>query len=467
MRNVTRSLLALTLAAASVCTAASYKPEWASLDRRPTPSWWTEAKFGIFIHWGPYAVPAYAPVLPNGRFSWDGYAEWYQGKMRAKKKPFLAHHQTYYGGAPYANFAAAFTARFYKPDEWADLFKRAGAKYVVLTSKHHDGYALWPSAQTPYFNSVALGSGRDLAGEFCRAMRAAGLKRGFYFSMLEYANALYPGGRDSTRSPGSYSIGDWNRFVNIPQLKDLVNRYEADIIWPDGEWHHKDTDWLSTEFLAWLYNESSMKDTVVANDRWGIKCRGKNGGHYTTEYGIFAGRTDADAEDTHPWEECRGIGKSFGYNRYERDGDYMSREQCIEVLVSTVAGGGNLLLNIGPTADGRIPPIMEDRLLAIGRWLDVNGEAIYASKRYLSPAADAKKRIYFTRKGDTVYMIVFGKMPASVEIPKIGAVKSVSMLGYSGKIAWTAKDGALTVEAPRFAPGEIPCEHAVAFKIER
>lgn len=457
-----KKLSMLLLVLSSSVAAAAYEPTWESINSRPVPQWWRDAKFGIFIHWGPYAVPAYAPLkTEDGKFSSVSYSEWYQGRMLGGNKQFIEHHSKFYRSAPYANFAAEFKAENYDPAAWAALFKKAGAKYAVLTSKHHDGYALWPSKESPYYNSVAVGSGRDLAGEYIAAMKAAGLKAGFYYSLMEYANPIYKAAESNN------TLNAWSRAVNFPQMKELVEKYKADIIWPDGEWHHKDTDWLSTEFLAWLYNESSMKDTVVANDRWGIKCRGKNGGHYTTEYGIFAGRTDADAEDTHPWEECRGIGKSFGYNRYERDGDYMSREQCIEVLVSTVAGGGNLLLNIGPTADGRIPPIMEDRLLAIGRWLDVNGEAIYASKRYLSPAADAKKRIYFTRKGDTVYMIVFGKMPASVEIPKIGAVKSVSMLGYSGKIAWTAKDGALTVEAPRFVPGEIPCEHAVAFKIER
>jgi alpha-L-fucosidase len=463
MRNVTRSLLALTLAAASVCTAASYKPEWASLDRRPTPSWWTEAKFGIFIHWGPYAVPAYAPVLPNGRFSWDGYAEWYQGKMRAKKKPFLAHHQTYYGGAPYANFAAAFTARFYKPDEWADLFKRAGAKYVVLTSKHHDGYALWPSAQTPYFNSVALGSGRDLAGEFCRAMRAAGLKRGFYFSMLEYANALYPGGRDSTRSPGSYSIGDWNRFVNIPQLKDLVNRYEADIIWPDGEWDYTSAEHGSEQFLAWLFNESKVKETVVINDRWGKETRGRHGGHYTTEYGHASGAAKG-AVIQHPWEECRGIGGSFGYNRFETTEHYMSRRACIELLVRICSRGGNLLLNVGPDAEGRIPAIMEDRLLAMGRWLAVNGEAIYATTR--APVASPAKGVYLTAKGNVLYVIDFNLTgtPLTLDIAR-RRVASVKLLGSDAAVAAAVDNGRLRITPPALTPGRVPCEHAWTYAV--
>lgn len=456
----TAVMLVLTLATSVI--HAAYEPNWKSINSRPVPQWWRDAKFGIFIHWGPYAVPAYAPLeTKDGKFSSVTYSEWYQGRMLLGNKQFIEHHRKFYNGQPYANFAAEFKAENYNPVAWAKLFKKAGAKYTVLTSKHHDGYALWPSKESPYYNSAVLGSGRDLVGEYISAMKGAGLKAGFYYSLMEYANPLYK------TAESNKTLNAWSRAVNIPQMKELVEKYKADIIWPDGEWHHNDTDWLSTEFLAWLYNESSMKDTIVANDRWGIKCRGKNGGHYTTEYGIFAGRSDEDAEDTHPWEECRGIGKSFGYNRYESEKDYMTREQCIEVLVSTVAGGGNLLLNIGPTADGRIPPIMEDRLLAIGRWLDVNGEAIYATKRYMTSAAGNKKRIYFTRKGQCVYMIVFGKMSDSLTVPKIGNVKSVSLLGYSGNVAWAEKDGNLSIKAPCFTPGGEPCRHAVVFKIER
>ncbi len=462
----TKTALLAAVAAIGI-SANGYEATWESLDARPVPAWWTEAKFGIFIHWGPYAVPAFGNVSKDGKFAWDCYAEWYQGFMLKGKKPYLDHHEKFYHNAPYGNFAAQFKAEHFDAAEWAKLFRKAGAKYVVLTSKHHDGYALWPSPESPYYNSVAVGSGRDLAGEFCKAMRDAGLRRGFYFSMLEYANPLYPGIRDGKPSPSALAPEEWNRRVNLPQLKELAENYEADIIWPDGEWDYPSERHCSKEYLAWLFNESKVKDTVVVNDRWGKECRGRHGGHYTTEYALEGGDTSGDSE-MHPWEECRGIGNSFGYSRFETPKDYMSRERCVETLVSCVSRGGNLLLNVGPTADGRIPAIMQDRLLAIGRWLDVNGEAIYATTRWVSAPKDfAKRRIYFTEKGNAVYMVVFPNGEDVVKIPCLTQAKGVSMLGTDAKIGWKVADGGLEIELPRFLPGESPVEFAPVFKIAR
>ena len=468
MNRSVKMVFAAGVAAFSwIAAAGTYEPKWESLDSRPTPQWWADAKFGIFIHWGPYAVPAYAPAAKGAAFDWDGYAEWYQGKMLAGREKFLKHHEKFYANAPYANFAAQFTARFFDAAEWADLFKRAGAKYVVLTSKHHDGFALWPSPESPYYNALAMGAGRDLAKEFCDAMKAAGLKRGFYYSMLEYANPKYPCGRDGKRSKHAVSIQEWNRAVNIPQLKELADEYEADIIWPDGEWDYTSDEHGSCGYLAWLFNESKVKDTVVVNDRWGKECRGHHGGHFTTEYALEGGDTSGDSA-AHPWEECRGIGNSFGYNRFETPKDYMTRERCVETLVNCVSRGGNLLLNVGPTSDGRIPAIMQDRLLAIGRWLDVNGEAIYGSRRWAAAPKDfAKRKIYFTQKGDAVYMTVFAKDLGEVKVPGLADAKSVTMLGTAKKVDWKAEDGLLEIELPEFAPGASPVEFAPTFKIVR
>lgn len=442
-----------------------YEAKWESLDKRPTPAWWTDAKFGIFIHWGPYAVPAYAPTPDPEKFNWIAFAEWYQGKMISNDGNFKNHHKTYYGNAPYANFAAAFKARFYDPAEWANLFKRAGAKYVVLTSKHHDGYALWPSAESPYFNSVALGSGRDLAGEFCKAMREAGLRRGFYYSMLEYANAKYPGVRDKKPTGAELTIEEWNKTVNLPQLKDLVNRYEPDIIWPDGEWDYPSARHCSEEFLAWLFNSSKVKDGVVVNDRWGKDCRGKHGGHYTSEYGQAEG--DAKGDNVmHPWEECRGIGGSFGFNQFETTAHYMSRKKCIETLVGVCARGGNLLLNVGPDADGRIPPIMEDRLLAIGKWLDVNGEAIYATRR--AAVKSTRKGVYLTAKDKKLYVIDFNLDGEKLAFDGVGEVKSVKLLGKPElAIEFENRDGKLLITPPALSAGNAPSESAWVYCVEK
>ena len=439
----------------------AFEPKWESLDSRPVPQWWTDAKFGVFVHWGPYAVPAYAPTDADSVYTC--YAEWYHGRLIETNEQFCSHHKKHYGNAPYGNFAAEFKAENFNPSEWAALFKKSGAKYAVLTSKHHDGYALWPSAVTPYYNSVSIGSGRDLAGEFTAAMKEAGLKSGFYYSLLEYANPLYPKKRTGANCSATLPMREWAARINLPQMKELVERYKADIIWPDGEWDWSDQEHRSLEFLSWLYNDSIVRDTVVVNDRWGAGCRGRHGGHYTVEYGNSDEGVEQVGEYSHPWEECRGIGNSFGFNRYETPDQYMSREECIETLVSTVSRGGNLLLNVGPTADGLIPAIMQDRLLAIGRWLSVNGEAIYASRR--SRAGCRDKRVYITAKDDVIYAIDFRPNGMPFVISGVRDVAGVTLLGSNVKVEFDSGGDAVTIVPPSLAPAAMPCECARCYRI--
>ena len=455
-----KKLVFAAVAAFATAASAAYEANWESIDARPVPQWWKDAKFGIFVHWGPYAVPAYAPT---GEASVYGcYAEWYHGRLLQGNENFLAHHAKYYGNAPYANFASEFKAENFDPAAWAALFKKAGAKYTVLTSKHHDGFALWPSPESAYYNSAVLGAGRDLAGEFTAAMKATGLRSGFYYSLLEYANPYYPKNLLKNQPVRPWTMREWADRVNLPQMKELVENYKADIIWTDGEWDFPDADHLSTDFLAWLYNESSVKEEVVVNDRWGIKCRGRHGGHYTTEYSLEGG-DKAGLSAVHPWEECRGIGRSFGYNRFETASDYMSREKCIETLVQIVSAGGNLLLNVGPTADGRIPAIMEDRLLAMGRWLETNGEAIYGTTRWAGADPDAKsKRVYFTQKGDAVYAIVFGAPAGELRLKNLAGAKSATRLGSSAPVAMRSDGDALVVTLAE----PVPAESALAFRFQ-
>lgn len=444
-------MIAILLAALLGFSTMPYQPCWDSLDARGVPAWWQEAKFGIFVHWGPYSVPAYAPIESRGK--WDGYAEWYQGRLLQTNDYFVAHHARHYGRAPYANFAAAFTAENFDAEKWAKLFKASGAKYTILTAKHHDGFALWPSAESPYFNSVVVGAGRDLAGEFTRAMKAEGLKSGFYFSLLEYANPNYPANLIRPRVAEPWTIQMWARRMNFPQMMDLVETYRADILWTDGEWDFSAEEHLAPEFLTWLFNESTMKDTIVVNDRWGSGAfRGHHGGHFTSEY---ASDSEAEGMKTHPWEECRGIGRSFGYNRFETTTDYMSREACLETLVKVVSAGGNLLLNIGPTADGRIPVIMEDRLLFLGAWLQTNGEAIYATTR--GPAVDCTSgnaRVYFTKKDDAVYAILFGAPAGEIRFNAFCDAKEVTLLGSDGPLSRRVENRSLVVTLPYQVPEE-------------
>jgi len=438
-------LLASTIAAGAASAEQKYKPTWESIDSRSLPTWYDEAKFGIFIHWGAYSVPAWGP---KGK-----YAEWYWNDMQNKAgETWKFHVKTYGEDFKYQDFAPMFKAELFDPAQWADIFARSGAKYVVLTSKHHEGFCLWPSAQSWNWNAMDVGPHRDLAGELGEAVKARGLKMGFYYSLYEWFNPLYK--------------SDVKRYVEehmLPQMKDLVERYKPSIVWPDGEWDHPSGVWRSTEFLAWLYNESPVKDEVVVDDRWGKDCRSKHGGFYTTEYGDV-GKTD-DPAKKRKWEECRGIGASFGYNRNETIDEYAQPTALVHLLINIVSRGGNLLLDIGPTADGRIPVIMQQRLLEIGDWLKVNGEAIYATKPWRESAEGDLVR--YTSKEAAVYAICL-KWPGTelvLKAPKAGANTGVTLLGCDKPLACRAESDGLHIEAPPLSVEEAPSQHAHVFKL--
>lgn len=391
-------LIAVTVIMTTVGYGQKFKPDWQSLNTRKMPSWFHQDKFGIFIHWGLYAVPAYAPVLPNSGYN---YAEWYWRRIRrdhtegpeqneASRQMFTDFHNKNYGkNFKYEQFEPMFKAELYDPKQWAAVFKQSGAKYVVLTSKHHEGYCLWnsPEADRDYgrpWNAVTGTPKRDLLGDLTNAVRAAGMKMGVYYSLYEWFNPLWLTNRQ-----------EYVTKHMLPQLKDLVNKYKPSVIFADGEWDLPDTAWHSQQFLAWLFNESPVKDEVVVDDRWGSNTRRENqGAMYTTsEYG-------SGMDKSIIWEQCEGIGHSFGYNRNEQLSDYKTGRDLILMLVDIVSRGGNLLLDIGPTADGRIPVIMQQRLSEIGDWLKINGEAIYGTEAYTHPYQWSKGIVPTQKEGN-------------------------------------------------------------------
>jgi alpha-L-fucosidase len=251
----------------------------------------------------------------------------------------------------------------------------------------------------------------------------------------------------------------------IPQMKDLVTRYKPDILWTDGEWEHSSEEWKSTIFLSWLYNESPVKDQVVVNDRWGKETRSVHGGIYTTEYDLVNDKKGIGTASAHPWEECRGIGTSFGYNRVEDLNNYMSSKALVDLLISKVSSGGNLLLDIGPTADGLIPVIMQQRLMDIGDWLKINGEAIYDSQVWQKQPVVGIPDVYFTKKGNDLYVICTKWPRNTLTIPGIQSAGKISLLGSSVKVKARA-NGKLTIEPPLVNPGNMPCSHAWVFRVE-
>lgn len=456
--NLKKGFFLLCFSVLFLITAAQpYQPNWQSIDSRPIPQWFTDAKFGIFIHWGLFSVPAWGPTEGN---VYEKYAEWYWWRQNPDGKPSQAftdfHNKTYGEKTKYQDFVKDFKAEMFNPDQWAEVFKQAGAKYIVLTSKHHEGFTLWPWKQSWNWNSMDVGPHRDLAGDLTRAIKDKGLHMGFYYSLYEWFNPLYK--------------DDLARYVDehmIPQLKDLVNCYQPDVVWTDGEWDQSSEKWKSTEFLAWLYNESPVKETVVVNDRWGKETRGKHGGIYTTEYDLVNDQNAASKKIEHPWEECRGIGGSFGYNRNENLKDYETSESLVHLLIDKVARGGNLLLNIGPTADGRIPVIMQQRLKDMGDWLAVNGESIYGTHAWdKTPAIGNETTIFYTAKGNDLYVIVTKWQDKPIVVNGIAKSGAVTLLGFDGKVKSSASGNKLSITPPVITPANNPCSYAWVFKIK-
>jgi alpha-L-fucosidase len=331
---------------------------------------------------------------------------------------------------------------------------------------------------------VEIGPRRDLVGELSTAVRSRHLEMGFYFSLYEWFNPRW-------------LAKDVDGFVTqhmFPQFKDLVTRYSPSVIFSDGEWELGSDQWRAPELLAWLFNDSPVAKHVVVNDRWGGETRHKHGGYYTTEYG--AGLPAA----THAWEENRGLGYSYGFNRNENLDDYASGPRLLLTLIDTVSRGGNLLLNVGPTADGLIPVVMQDRLVFIGDWLKHNGEAIYGTRTFrdgaqwsagrrqdldtstnyrakydvetltLRPApGDARKEILFTRKGGTLYAIlpVYPAGKLTVRDLKLGKGGRVSLLGSShSTVNWKQSGANTVITVPVIGDGELPFAGPRVFRIE-
>lgn len=424
-----------------------YENNWESLNSRHVPDWFADAKFGIFIHWGLYSVPAYTE---KGQ-----YAEWYMQQIRDENSAARKFHDRVYApGTQYEDFVSGFKAELFDADEWAQLFEKSGAKYINLVSKHHDGFCMFKSDYAWNWNSVDVGPHRDFCGELKTALEKTDVKFGVYHSVYEWFHPLY------LKDPEEYAVKHL-----IPMLKELITKYEPWTLFTDGEWDHPSSVWHSTDFLQWLYNESPVKDTIVPNDRWGRETRGRLGGNFTTEYGIIDnGRRIEEVELDRPFEECRGIGASFGLNRIEGVDEYLSSKELIETLCSLVSKGGNFLLNIGPAADGTIPVIMQERLLDMGKWLSVNGDAIYGTRIYTKAPQEG---IYYTRKGDKVYAITNAYPFGSLTLDKVDYNPDIKakLLAHDAPIAVENDNGKAKLVFPQINPDEMKCGWLYAFEL--
>lgn len=467
----------LVIICALKLSAQTYQPKWESLDKRPTPPWFTDAKFGIFIHWGVYAVPGWCTK--------GNYAEWYQYGLQTNDTARQKFHKIKFGDRSYYDLANDFKAELFNPDEWAKVFEQSGAKYIVLTSKHHDGYTLWPSKEADKtwgfkWNSVDVGPKKDLIADLFKAVRKTSVHAGMYYSLYEWFNPLWK--------------ADKNKFAaehTWPQMKDLINNYQPDVFWTDGDWEASDEVWKSKEFLTWLYNESVVKNKIVVNDRWGSGIRFKHAGIYTPEY-----QPDLEFED-HAWEESRGMGFSYGYNREEDAWDYNSTQSLVLQLIDKVSRGGNFLLDIGPDEHGKIPPIMQERLLQMGDWLKINGEAIYNTLRwkkssqwsagrqdYKEKSGDmllkitvnpdpgyAVKEVFYTYNANTNALYALSpKYPSNKKIVLkdvvLPAGTKISFLSTKQTLQWKQVGNTVEIKLPEYNPEKIKAPYAYAIKIE-
>lgn len=434
----------------------SYEPTWDSLDSRPLPSWYQDAKFGIFLHWGVFSVPSFG-------------SEWFWNYLEgAKDKRYIDFIAKTEGPLfSYQDYAQRFDASLYRPDEWADIFAQAGAQYVVLTSKHHEGYNMWDSRDVPTtqgWNVMDVGPKRDLLGDLAKEVKNRTspqthkkVKFGVYHSMFEWYNLLYT--RDQKNN---YTTNDFVTQKTLPELYDLVKKYEPEIIWSDGAWDTSSDYWQSRDFLAWLATESQVKETVVWNDRWGTDAMCHHGSFLTCN-----DRFQPDSLMPQKWENCYTVDRtSWGLNRNASIADFYSTGQLIETLIATVALNGNLLLNVGPAADGTLHPIFVDRLLGIGQWLQVNDKAIYETRPWSVAQHDKNASVYYTRRKNTVYAIMTEwHSTLHLMAPKPSSSTKVQMLGVKGALPWTTWSTGMVISVPHLTPNKIPCQHAWVFAL--
>ncbi|KAJ3613116.1 hypothetical protein NHX12_019368 [Muraenolepis orangiensis] len=446
-------MVLMVLSLMEVRSAGPYEPTWESIDARPLPEWFDQAKFGIFIHWGVFSVPSF-----GSEWFW-----WYWQKQQLQ--PYVDFMRSNYPpGFTYQDFAPQFTAEFFDAKEWVDIFASSGAKYIVMTTKHHEGFTLWGSKTSWNWNAVDVGPKRDLVAEVVDALRAkGGLRLGLYHSLFEWFNPLYL--KDAA---GGYNTSYFPAAKTLPELYDLVARYRPEVLWSDGDGDAPDSYWNSTGFLAWLYNDSPVRDTVVTNDRWGLGTICNHGGYYTCADRYLPGQLPA-----RKWENCMTIDrKSWGYRRNAQLKDFLTIEQLITTLVQTVALGGNLLMNVGPTHEGVIPPIFQERLGQVGGWLAVNGEAIYHTTPWRAQNDSLTPHVWYTYgpQKKAVYAILLdwpdsGAVVLGEPLALGSGATQVELLGY-GPLPWRSREpSGVSVQLPPLTINQMPCQWAWALRL--
>ncbi len=456
-----------------------FSPTWESLERYEAPSWYLDGKFGIFIHWGLYATPAFGN-------------EWYPRNMYREGTDEFKHHAATYGPHTqfgYKDFIPMFKAEKYDPAHWADLFKKAGAKFVVPVAEHHDGFAMYESSFSEW-NAAQMGPKRDLIGELAVAVRRQGMVFGVSNHRAEHwwfmgegrkfdsdvragaADSFYgPAALEGTQPSPEY-LEDW-----LARLCEIVDKYQPQLFWFD--W------WIEQPaFIPYLQRFASYYYNRAAQWGKGVAINYKNKAY--PDHAAVLDLERGQLADTRAlfWQNDTSVSKnSWGYVVNQ---DYKTVESIVGDLVDIVSKNGALLLNIGPRSDGTIPEPEEKMLLEVGQWLAVNGEAIYETRPWKvygeGPTqvesgmfADTKRApftgcdIRFTTKGDVLYATLLAWPGTEARIESLGAnlrlyndeIASVQLLGCDTPIQWSRDEGGLKVQLPAHKP----CEHAYVLKI--
>ncbi len=467
-----------------------FHPDSASIASHYTiPKWFSDSKFGIFVHWGPASVPAY-----------DG---WYARNMYDVNSHVHKHHVEKYSPVTefgFKDFIPMFKAEKFDPCQWARLFKEAGARYVVPVAEHHDGFALYNSTFNPW-NSVKMGPKRDLMKELREAILSEGLHFGlsshraencWFFSegmkipsdVRDTTITLYgerlqePDG--PTLSPevihhdgsNEHSRRDW-----LTHMYELIDQYKPELLYFDWTVGKKPFQETFYKFMAYYYNNAlDWGKEVVVNTKFGY-------GDNIQVFDIERGKSDQIKP--YPWQTDTSIGKVFWFYQ-EDESDLKSVDHLIDDLVDIVSKNGNLLLNVGPRADGTIPESQQNVLREIGHWLQINGEAIYETRPWIKSGegpnkgtagymTDSQQSVYtsqdirFTTRKDTLYAIVLSWSSDTVVIKSLAKgksdfrpVSSVSMLGCTEQLEWKQTGEGLVVRFPK----KQPTDYAHVLKIQ-
>jgi len=451
--------------------------------RSRVPAWWADAKLGIFVHWGLFAVPAFAPTdhdvtrlqASGERHPWafSPYAEWYQNSIRFPESPASAFHREHEGGRPYETYVDPFVAALdrWDPDDWARRFAATGAGYVVFVAKHHDGYCLWPTAVANP-NRPGWHTERDLVGELAEAVRRHGMRFGLYYS----------GGLDWTFEPrpiGTFADmlaalpgGTYPEYAEA-QVRELIDRYRPAVLWNDIAWpapHRRLMD-----LLTHYYRQ--VPDGVV-NDRWLTPVKGMgvvktaparklidlameraaSGGELVPpKPRFFQYRTPEFASfpriERTPWECVRGMDKGFGYNRTSVEADYLTRDELLRSIVDIAAKGGNLLLNVGPRGiDARIP---EEQLTRLG-WMEerapAHERAVVGTRPWIRPEGRSAEghEVRYTAWRDAVWAHCWlpdaSEAAGTVTLPFVAGPTTSVVDSTGAPLAFVAQPAATTVE---------------------